>query len=153
MNNGHLKLIDFGIAKKHDGSLTQETGYYGTKGFAAPELFGLGEVDHRTDIYSMGVMFYYLLTGISLVEDPSGKPAGRMISNTLDAMLKKMASPLSDRRYNTIEEVAEEVKALKEGRRKHEDLEKLIEAVPNTVIVLGMGRRVGTTHTAIQIAC
>jgi serine/threonine protein kinase len=58
-------LMDFGIAKFTEGttSLTN-TGTIGTIGYISPEqIMSSAEVDHRTDIYAMGVMLYELLTG------------------------------------------------------------------------------------------
>ncbi|MBL8986319.1 MAG: serine/threonine protein kinase [Gemmatimonadetes bacterium] len=68
---GVVKLLDFGIAKLLDqgrptggpGTLTEEGGRAFTPEYAAPELF-LGEpVSTATDIYSLGVMLYVLLSG------------------------------------------------------------------------------------------
>lgn len=77
--DGKIKLIDFGIAKKlpnrntaggdklttQDRSLTRTGQFLGKPHYAAPELV-LGDVDHQdetTDIYAMGILFYQLLVG------------------------------------------------------------------------------------------
>jgi len=60
-----LKLIDFGVAKSLTGTanpnLTQ--GAIGTAAYMAPEQCMGETIDHRTDIYALGIMFYELLTG------------------------------------------------------------------------------------------
>ena len=63
--DGSLKLIDFGIAREYKQESNADTTYIGTKGYAAPEQFGKAQTDARTDIYSLGVTMYHLLTGKS----------------------------------------------------------------------------------------
>jgi serine/threonine protein kinase/Tfp pilus assembly protein PilF len=66
-----VKLIDYGVAKvisleKQDGAEQTRAGFIGTPAFASPEqLAGAGQlrVDTRSDIYSLGVTLWYLLTG------------------------------------------------------------------------------------------
>lgn len=57
----NVRLIDFGIARKHEGGEESDTVLLGTVGFAAPEQFGNGPSDARTDLYGLGAMLYYLL--------------------------------------------------------------------------------------------
>ena len=62
---GKIKIMDFGIAKdlnNANASLTGEN-IIGTPQFMAPELITKNAIDHRSDIYSLGCTFYYLLTG------------------------------------------------------------------------------------------
>jgi len=62
---GKVKIIDFGVAKLLRGSQHQETGQrIGTGPYMSPEqLWGEEEVDHRADIWSLGVVLYEMLTG------------------------------------------------------------------------------------------
>ena len=66
---GKVKIADFGLAKLVEGApdditLTREGGTMGTPHYMAPEqLERAHEVDHRADIYSLGVVFYEMLTG------------------------------------------------------------------------------------------
>ena len=66
-----IKLIDFGIAS-YITSRGKNYQNYGTKGFAAPEQYGLSQSDGRADIYALGVLLNIMLTG----EHPSRKLAG-----------------------------------------------------------------------------
>ena len=68
-------LIDFDAARLHKPEAGADTQVLGTTGFAAPEQYGLGQSDTRTDIYSLGVLMNVMLTG----QHPSTKLAeGRL---------------------------------------------------------------------------
>ena len=66
---GRVKIADFGLAKlvgpaAHDVQLTQSSQVMGTMHYIAPEQFEKGQpVDHRGDIYALGVVLYEMLTG------------------------------------------------------------------------------------------
>lgn len=62
VSDNMLKLVDFGSAQFMD-ELRPEHGYYGTRGYAAPEMYTRGKVDERSDIYGIGMLMYYMLTG------------------------------------------------------------------------------------------
>ena len=62
--DGNIKLIDFGVAKEYKETATKDTHMYATDGYAAPEQCSGGKTDARTDIYSLGVTMFYLLTNV-----------------------------------------------------------------------------------------
>ncbi len=63
--DGRTKLMDFGIAKREDGSLTQTGTFLGTPSYASPEQIKEGTVDSRSDIFSFGVLVFELMSGQS----------------------------------------------------------------------------------------
>ncbi|MDB4749550.1 protein kinase [Rubripirellula sp.] len=118
--DGRVKLADFGIAKlvsseaRDNVSLTQHGAVLGTLHYMAPEqLETPGSIDHRADIYSLGVVFYELLTG----ELPLGRfPSPSDASNAdprLDKVVLRALEKRRDRRYQTVNEVKTDVESLK----------------------------------------
>jgi predicted Ser/Thr protein kinase len=65
--DGRIKIADFGLARLHDtesSALTQTGTGMGTPDYAAPEQFQAdAQIDHRADIYALGVMIYQMITG------------------------------------------------------------------------------------------
>ena len=77
--DGIWKLIDFNTARMYDEGARRDTTFLGTKSFAAPEQFGDLQTDARTDIYALGAMMNYLLTGMSHKKLLADGAAGRII--------------------------------------------------------------------------
>ncbi|HEY5955406.1 MAG TPA: CHASE domain-containing protein, partial [Polyangiaceae bacterium] len=70
-----VKVLDFGLAKESDsedpGTLSRAMPVLGTPMYLAPETVTSGEVDARADIYALGAVVYFLLTGVTVFEAPS----------------------------------------------------------------------------------
>ena len=58
-----VKLIDFGIARRYRDDAVRDTRLWGTVGYAPPEQFGFGQSDIRTDVYALGMLYWFVLTG------------------------------------------------------------------------------------------
>jgi len=63
-------LIDFGIARYYKDEVTRDTVLAGTKGYTAPEVMAGLQSDNRSDIYSVGLILYEMLTGQNLLMPP-----------------------------------------------------------------------------------
>ena len=61
--DGHAKIADFGIAKLNQTHLTQHGRVLGSPAYMAPEQLSDERVDGRSDLFSLGVVLYFMLTG------------------------------------------------------------------------------------------
>ena len=104
-----VKLIDFGIAREFKIDNDSDTTYMGTRGYAAPEQYGTSQSDKRTDIYSLGVTMYHLLTGISPLEPPYELRKLRLIdsnfSEGIEYIVNKCIQSDPINRYQSVEEL------------------------------------------------
>ena len=115
---GRVKIADFGLAKllgqaPCDQSLTGKQQVMGTLRYMAPEQCqGSREVDHRADIYSLGVVFYELLTG----ELPIGRfapPSQKVhVDVRLDEVVLRTLETDPGRRYQHASDVRIEVESI-----------------------------------------
>ena len=64
VRGGEAHLIDLGIARVGDMTARHDTTRLGTWGFAAPEQYGFAQTDARSDVYSIGCLAAFLLTGV-----------------------------------------------------------------------------------------
>lgn len=91
--DGHIKIIDFGIAREYKNQNVADTVSLGTKGYAAPEQFGgKGQTDARTDVYCLGATMYHLLTGHNPCEPPYEIYPIRRWNPQLDAGLEAVVN-------------------------------------------------------------
>lgn len=58
-----VTLIDLGISRAYKAGAMSDTTFVGTREYAPPEQFGYGQTDTRTDVYALGMVLYFMLTG------------------------------------------------------------------------------------------
>ena len=63
-SEGQAKIADFGIARPVDSSLTAAGSMLGTPNYMSPEQVRCGEITTRSDLFSVGVVLYEMLTGV-----------------------------------------------------------------------------------------
>jgi len=121
---GNLKIADFGLAKmavpegQARSQATASGRVMGSPHYMAPEqVKGMASVDHRADIYSLGVVFYEML----MSELPIGKfpaPSQQVrVDVRLDEVVLKALEKQPERRYQKASEVKEEVTKIQGTRR------------------------------------
>src|SRR5215467_6922015 len=103
--SGRIKLIDFGIARLFRTRGSQDTQLLGTPGFAPPEQYGSAQTDVRSDIYSLAMTLFHLLTntisenGFGLTNVHGNFP---YISSPVARALEKATSLRPEDRYESI---------------------------------------------------
>ena len=123
-----IKILDFGVAKVRDalaaeeGRLTSASAFLGTPHYMAPEqIEGAGDVDHRADIYSTGVVLYEMLTGstpfransltqlLVMLTSSTPPPLRSLrpdVSPALEAIVARALSREASGRYAAMDELA-----------------------------------------------
>lgn len=114
MDDGRVKLIDFGIAKRYSREADADELALGSKGFASPEQVGdrkgrgLYNTDIRSDIYGVGTTMYYLRTGKVF----NGNVKSWGLSHKLKKLIKKCTMKNPDMRYQDCIELLCVIKSL-----------------------------------------
>jgi len=117
--DGLVKVLDFGLAKfANSSTLTQSHVFIGTPAYAAPEVIQGNSPDHRSDIFSLGVVFYELLSGrlpfaganptslmyAMVYHQPLPlREAGCEVPAALEAMIRKALEKEAAKRYQNLE--------------------------------------------------
>jgi serine/threonine protein kinase len=118
---GRVKIADFGLAKilgqePKDFRLTGVRDVVGTPHYMAPEQVEKPQmVDHRADIYSLGVVFYEMLTGelpLGKFQPPSSCTRGMQIDVRLDEVVLHALEKEPDRRYQQASQVKTAVETI-----------------------------------------
>jgi serine/threonine protein kinase/Tfp pilus assembly protein PilF len=130
-SQGNVKIMDFGLAKVRGSGLTTRVGTtMGTAAYMSPEQATGEKVDHRTDIWSLGVILYELLTGelpfkadyeaawtyVVLNKDPL-KPSelDRKIPANVDLLVIRMLEKNRENRFSNTQEIIKELANVRNG--------------------------------------
>jgi serine/threonine protein kinase/AAA+ ATPase superfamily predicted ATPase len=120
-----VKVLDFGLAKlKGISNITKESTRLGTVRYMSPEQASSAEIDGRSDIFSLGILFYELLTGnypfkgeyemallYSIVNEPA-LPLDKYIENvpeSIQAVIDMCLQKNPEHRYQTIGEMLDDL--------------------------------------------
>jgi serine/threonine-protein kinase len=125
LDDGRVKIADFGIARVEKSELTQAGAVIGTPSYMSPEQFLGQPVDGRSDLFSCGVVLYQFLTGEKpftgntttimykvLQEEPLAPTTLNVaLPGAFDAVMKKAIAKSPDQRFQTAAEFAAAINA------------------------------------------
>jgi serine/threonine protein kinase len=159
--NNQVKILDFGIAKIFGtgNEMTQTGTQMGTPVYMSPEqVKGEKSIDHRSDIYALGITLYFILTGKAPYESAEessfeiftkivNEPIPHISNNSFyDDIIQKAVSKDRNERYQTVDEFTNtlngyevcEVKTIfdlnSDSNQVKETIENKVEPTQNTIV-------------------
>ena len=142
-----LKLIDFGSAVFSDESPENQS-YTGTRGYAAPELYRQGRIDERCEVYGIGVLLYYMLTGAVIEEELHHNiniDHRGCCSKRLSSIINKCLKYNPSQRYSGVDILYKHLSAIRKNQ---------IHLFPDKTIKIALaGSRsgIGVTHFSFRL--
>lgn len=133
--DGVVKLLDFGIARqeKDESRLTRTGSVIGTLQYMAPERLRNAAFDGRSDIFSVGIMMFQLLTGqlpftgdyaiVHKILTERHPPLSQYLDkypSALDGILDRALAKSPDDRYSTADEMAADIGSIERDLRKEQ---------------------------------
>jgi eukaryotic-like serine/threonine-protein kinase len=128
--DGRLKVTDFGIARSGASQMTEAGSIVGTAQYLSPEQARGAPVDPRSDLYSLGIVLYEMLTGkvpftgdtpveiamkhLSQVPDPPSK-VRKQVPHDFDAVVMRAIAKDPDQRYSSAEEMEADLARVARG--------------------------------------
>ncbi len=172
--DGHVRLLDFGIAKlleqgeARETELTEQSGRALTPGYASPEQIGGAPVGTASDVYSLGVVLYELLTGVrpyrlkrdsrgaleeAVLQTDPAKPSDvagersmrKALRRDLDWIVLKAMAKEQDRRYRSAADLAADIRRF----LRHEAVEASLPSAAYRVKKFVRRHRVAATSAAL----
>jgi eukaryotic-like serine/threonine-protein kinase len=122
--SGRLYLIDFGIARHFKPGQARDTIPFGSPGFAAPEQYGRAQTTPQSDIYSLGALCFFLVSGNDPSEHPFHFPplqfSGMDGLHELDTLIQRMVALDPAQRPSDVLEVRNTLQHISQQIRKQQ---------------------------------
>ena len=139
---GKCALIDFGTARLYKEANKEDTIFMGTQATAPPEQFGYGQSDERTDIYALGMLIRFLLTG-SLE-----KESNAIYSGALKKIESKCTAFDPDKRYANIHRVIAALKFVLHRKKTY----KVSAAVFSVIVIFLAAAGIRKVNTGVEFS-
>ncbi|MDF2538929.1 MAG: hypothetical protein K0S76_1950 [Herbinix sp.] len=145
ISDSDIKLIDFGSAVYRDAT-DNELLHFGTKGYAAPELYDKCGIDERCDVYGIGMLMYFMTTGkpvnprVSYIDHIDDI---RKCSKKIKAIISRCLKFHPSQRYASVLQLNRHLSALVQ---KNAIAMKSSQSI--RIAVAGAQPRMGVTHLA-----
>lgn len=120
-SNGHVLLIDFGIARFFKEGQAQDTVFLGSPGYAPPEQHGTSQTNPRSDLYSLGATLHCCLTGrdpfhaTDRFAFPPVQQMNPLVPIELDQLIQRMVALDEQQRPNSAFEVRQALLRIKQN--------------------------------------
>jgi serine/threonine-protein kinase len=133
LNDGTIKIVDFGIARMGEVKITRPGQMIGTPEYMSPEQIMDGVVDHRTDIWAVGVLMFQLFTyelpfhgqePVATLRKITDDPVPRLSKylatypEELDTILARALAKDKEKRYRSMEEFAFDLAQVERNLRR-----------------------------------
>lgn len=139
-----IKLIDFGAAiflkEVHQRKVT-----LGTRRYASPEQYGKKGLDRTSDIYSLGALMFFLISGIEYEKGNIHIIQYHSYSKSLRSLIEKCLKYNPSQRFLSMNQLKRKLEHIdKKGNKRR-------ETTSHTVAIAGTQRRMGSTHLSIML--
>ncbi|MGM0368220.1 MAG: protein kinase domain-containing protein [Actinomycetota bacterium] len=149
-NGNSVKVTDFGIAKSVVDDVTKTINIIGTAKYISPEQASGNKIDHRTDIYSLGIVLYEMITAdvpfrgessieISLkhINEPPVKPSSLvdLVTPDIEKIILHCLEKDADNRYHVISELKKDLKNYLEHKKLSIDKPKKKKKFPKNQLL------------------
>jgi serine/threonine protein kinase len=152
-----VRLIDFGIARTYKAGKAADTVHVGSVGFAAPELLAGKQTDHRADIYSLGCLVYFIMSGGQYYNFSKGSVEQRIeeIPSVFAETLHKMLEDDPLHRFPNAKAAKEALQSIVDRREFHQagaQPSQVIAPRRTVIAVAGLFPHAGATFIAVTLA-
>lgn len=143
--DGSVKLYDFDISRIYKKGQNQNTTLFGTEEFAAPEHYGYGQSEPRTDIYCLGVTMHKMLTGNGLSDEHRITYTGK-----LKSIIQKCLEFDPKHRYASVLALRKDLEKIMASKTRliYMVLGGLLAAIAVCALILGITKLRGNGYTA-----